>query len=705
MRDVLERAPLGRHVALYCLTLAAACARTSEHAQAVKPPQPAEQLDAATATASEPANSALAADGGSTRGMPLPDAGRAPAAPMPTPDASAPSEAPDERIPPEVRSHADDWPVPNRDYDNTRNAHTRISSDNIPQLREAWRAPVTNNTTAFGYVTSNPLILGNAVYLQDMQSNVYALARDTGKLLWKRSYEQPSFGPNGVAIGWGKLFTTSSDSELVALDLQSGADVWKLAPELGHSEGMDIQPLVYDGQLFAATVPVSQTRGIYEGSAHGMLLAIDAQTGKQRWAFDTIDSPDTWGDPAANGGGGAWYPPLIVPQLGLSFWGTGNPVPWPGSTDKPNGGSRPGPNLYTSSLVALRLDDGTRAWHYQDQPHDLFDWDFQITPVRVRAAAQSGSDMVIGAGKTGAVAALDAGSGKLLWRTKVGKHMNDELREFPAQSITIFPGVLGGVMSALAYADGVLYVPSVDLSMSYDGNLLLPNVTGGSGSISALDVHDGKILWEAKLNGACYGAATLANDLVLTSDENGRVYALARASGEEVWHFDAPGGINAPLVAAGDDLLLSVGLGDAGQVIALRLGASGASAMQTSAPGTASVGPATWSGVYRDVLQGCSAGPTCHAGTLAGQLQLSTSTQAYAALVSVKAMGSSATGTSCSATGLLRVAPRDPDASLLVQKLEAATPACGEHMPPGGMLRKEQLQQLRAWIAAGARND
>ena len=627
-----------------------------------------------------------------------------------TPPVSTAAPASDPRVPPEVTEHARDWPLPNHDYDNTRNADTRIDSHNIAQLREAWRLPLETGTT-FGYMTSNPLIVGDVVYLQDMLSNVYALRRDSGELLWQRRFQQPSFGPNGVAIGWGKLFATANDSTLVALDLQTGADVWKLTPELGQSEGIDIQPLVYDGQLFAASVPVSQTRGVYEGGTHGMLYAIAADTGAQRWAFDTIDSPDAWGDAAANGGGGAWYPPLIVPELGLSFWGTGNPVPWPGTLAQPNGASRPGPNLYTSSVVALQLSDGTLAWHYQDRPHDLFDWDFQSTPLRIRAAALSGGDRLIGTGKTGAVVALDAGTGKLLWRTKVGKHMNDELTEFPQQSLTIYPGVLGGVMSAPAYADGVLYVPSVDLSMSYDGNLLLPNISGGSGTLTAIDVADGTIRWTAPLAGACYGAATLANDLVLTSDEHGRVYALDKLSGKEVWHYDAPGGINAPLVAAGDELLVSVGIGK-GIVICLSLRAtgSGSSPPTAGAAGAAGSAPAsepTFTAVYRDILQGggCNGGPTCHAGSLAGQLELSTPATAYAALVAIRAQGSGGGAMSCNGTGLLRVAPGDPDASLLVQKLEADPPVCGQHMPPGRTLAPEQLAQLRAWIGAGAAND
>lgn len=628
-------------------------------------------------------------------------------------DAAQAEPARDPGVPPEVAMYGMDWPLPNVDYENTRNPKTAIDSQNIGMLREAWRFDLRGNATTFGYFTANALILGDRIYFQDMMSNVYALARKSGELIWSRELSAETFGPNGVAIGWGKLFAAVGDSAVVALDLASGKDVWKYTPPLGRSMGVDIQPIVYGGQLYAATVPVSLTRGIYEGSTHGLLLAIDAETGLQRWSFDTIDSPDIWGDPEVNGGGGAWYPPLIDAQRGLTYWGTGNPVPWPGTADKPHGGSRPGPNLYTSSLVAVGISDGKLAWHYQDKPHDIFDWDFQITPVLVRAAAQSGGDRVIGAGKTGAVVALDAQTGELLWRTKVGRHENDELTEYPAQSITIYPGVLGGVMSALAYAEGVVYTASVDASLNYDGNLLLPEVSG-KGALTAIDVNDGRVLWAAPLRGAGYGSATIANDLVLTADETGRVYAFARASGEEVWHYDAPAGINAPLVIAGDDLLIGVGM-DRGEVIALNLhppdkptGAAGSMAPPTAGSGGADAPPAgepTWTAVYESIVQrGCSGGTTCHSSMLAGQLQMTTPAQAYSALVNVPAMGMGGR-VSCSTTGLQRVAPSYPDDSLLVQKLEAATPVCGQHMPPGGMVEPAQLQQLRAWIAKGAPND
>ena len=619
---------------------------------------------------------------------------------VPGADVAADAAIPlDPGVPPEVASHGDDWPLPNVDYANTRRATTAIDSHNIAMLREAWRFQVHGGATTFGYYTANTLVLGDVVYLQDMMSNIYALSRATGEVRWSRAFNLETFGPNGVAIGWGKLFAAVGDSRIVALELDGGADVWSYTPKLGASMGIDIQPIVYAGQLYAATVPVSTTRGIYGGGTHGLLLALDAESGSVRWCFDRIDSADAWGNAEANGGGGAWYPPLIDPELGLCYWGTGNPVPWPGTVTQPNGGSRPGPNLYTSSVVALGARDGKLAWHYQDRPHDIFDWDFQVTPVLVRADAQSGGDRVIGAGKTGAVVALDAQTGELLWRTKVGKHENDELTAFPAQSITIYPGVLGGVMSALAYADDVVYAASVDASMSYDGNLLLPEISG-TGALTAIDVRDGSVLWSSLLRGAGYASATIANDLVLTADETGRVYAFARATGAELWRYDAPAGINAPLVVAGDQLLIAVGM-DLGVVIALSLqaneppeGAAGASAP----PPTADSIEPTWSAVYQAMVQrGCNGGTTCHSSALAGQLQMTSAAAAYSALVSVPAAGSA-----CSTTGLMRVAPNEPDNSLLVQKLEAAMPICGQHMPPGGTVPAEQLTALRMWIEKGA---
>jgi outer membrane protein assembly factor BamB len=139
----------------------------------------------------------------------------------------------------------------------------------------------------------------------------------------------------------------------------------------------------------------------------------------------------------------------------------------------------------------------------------------------------------------------------------------------------VYPGALGGVLTPIAYARGRLFVPIVDMGTEYTGaGGVLPDLAGGRGALSALDAKTGELIWNVELPAPNYGAATVVNDLVLTSDANGRVYAFAFDDGSEVWHYDAPGGINAPLAVAGDLLLVPVGVGT-GALIALRLPPAG----------------------------------------------------------------------------------------------------------------------------------
>ena len=58
-------------------------------------------------------------------------------------------------------------------------------------------------TGLFRGVTTNPLILDNGVYVQDLNSNVYAIDLEDGEQLWKATYDIEQLGPNGVAVGYG----------------------------------------------------------------------------------------------------------------------------------------------------------------------------------------------------------------------------------------------------------------------------------------------------------------------------------------------------------------------------------------------------------------------------------------------------------------------------------------------------------------------
>ena len=482
-------------------------------------------------------------------------------------------------IPPEVASQDDQWPLPNKDYASTRAAlATKISSKNVEQLAVAWSFKIPGSGM-FGNASTNPLIIDDVVYFQDLASNVFAIELESGEVMWEHLYDKPVGGPNGVAVGYGKVFAPISAARIAALDKSTGEALWASRLKRTKNEAIDIQPSVYGGMVYLGTTTN------YKGNATGMIYALDPETGGVWWSFPTVDScaitstptspcQDIWGNREVNSGGGVWFPPSIDLDRGITYWGIGNPGPWPGTEEFPNGTSRPGPNLYTSSVVALDLESGEMEWYHQIKPHDLFDHDFQLSPILTTTQINGvARDIVIGGGKTGTIAAFDADSGEKLWETKVGIHENDDLAEIPqvisyekpwgepGKPIRVFPGHYGGVETPMAYAGGVVYAPVVNL-----GSWATPvwsetfGFSQGTGELVALRVDNGNVLWSRQFDAMVFGAATVVNDLVFTSTSDGMIYALNRETGEEVWAYQAPAGINAWPAVAGDTIVFPAGV-------------------------------------------------------------------------------------------------------------------------------------------------
>jgi alcohol dehydrogenase (cytochrome c) len=67
------------------------------------------------------------------------------------------------------------------------------------------------------------------------------------------------------------------------------------------------------------------------------------------------------------------------------------------------------------------------------------------------------------------------------------------------------------------------------------------------------------VLWQHKLPSMNFGAATVANDVVFTSDYAGTVYAFDTQTGKTLWTAKAPAGINAFPAVGGDMLLVGAG--------------------------------------------------------------------------------------------------------------------------------------------------
>jgi hypothetical protein len=181
-------------------------------------------------------------------------------------------------------------------------------------------------------------------------------------------------------------------------------------------------------------------------------------------------------------------------------------------------------------------------------------------------------------------------------------------------------------------------------------------------------------------------------------------------------------GTGAPAGAAGIGTIPS-GVGAAGTGTpptaaagtgAAQAGAAGMAIAGTGAAGMAAPmftpGSPTFSAIFEEIIvrTGCNGGPTCHASTAAGQLKMANKADSYTALVGVKAMGVNlvmTTSPNCKDT-LMRVVAGDPNTSLLLKKITSTMPECGGKMPPSGaMLAPDKVEQIRAWIMAGAKND
>ena len=493
--------------------------------------------------------------------------------------------------PPEWTANADSWPAHNYDLANTRaTTQTPINSQTVSRLKVKWRFPF-KGASAFGIFASTPIVIDGTVYLQDLNSNVYALDRSTGKVKWRHAFNRPSIGPNGVAFGNGSLYG-ATDTEAFALDPQTGKVSWSRKLTRNKREGIDMAPQLYDNTVLISTIP-GNTSSFYKGGALGVVWALDAATGKPQWKFDTVsDGAKLWGNPKVNSGGGLWYPPA-VDSHGRVFLSVANPAPLYGTKKFPNGSSRPGPNLYTNSLVALDGQTGKRLWFRQAVRHDVRDYDLQIPAITTTLSIKGvQTEVVLVAGKMGKAYAYRASDGKHLWTRSVGKHQNDTGR-LARNSETIYPGDYGGVETPMALASDRLFVPWNDFSVQatatgISGSLVSQNFSQGRGGFSAFDAASGKVLWQRKLPSMDFGAATVANDVVFTSTYAGTIYAFDTQTGKTLWTKKAPAGINSFPAIDGDTLL--VGAGTPGlsknpkfQLIAYSLAGAGTSQQAASA--------------------------------------------------------------------------------------------------------------------------
>jgi alcohol dehydrogenase (cytochrome c) len=460
-----------------------------------------------------------------------------------------------------VAAPSGSWPYPNADLANTRIAPgSVISSANVSKLQEAWTLELTGKAAAgvedAGSFAANPVVVNGVVYIQDLDANVYAVDLATGKLDWEYPVGIPEAsgpGPDGVAVANGAVYGDSSTA-VFALSAATGKPIWVDSHLLTKGQGkFEIQPQVANGRVYIASA-------YGDGPGGGVLLALDAATGKLLWSFNTLRSPDPSVQAIGVGSGGAWETPLVGTDGSVTF-GIGNPY-----QSLSTAVSHPDAQLYTDSEVNLDAATGALRWYYQAVPNDWYDHDMQDSPI---ATSIDGVPVIIGGGKMGYVYAMNATTGKLIWKTPVGVHDghdNDSLlameHKFTLKvPYTYEPGGLGGVLTDMALANGTVYVATCDLLFKEAEAKLPIGFPDGpaSGEIEALSLATGKVEWDTKVPALPLGAATVSNDLLFTTLYNGELIALDRDTGAIVYRLKLPTTTNAPIAIAGNAVIIPAG--------------------------------------------------------------------------------------------------------------------------------------------------
>ena len=209
--------------------------------------------------------------------------------------------------PPEASDFKDEWPTPNGDLANRRVASSEIDSSNVDQLGVAWTVPIKGGGT-FGNYASTPIVADGVVYTQDLTSNVKAIDLETGDIKWSKDYNSPTVGPNGVTIGYDKIYGATSDFAF-ALDKDTGDEVWRSQKLTRNAnEGIDMAPARVRRHASTSRPCPGNTKSFYKGNGAGVLWALDADTGKEKLevldrAGGSLETPSTRRSTAAAASG------------------------------------------------------------------------------------------------------------------------------------------------------------------------------------------------------------------------------------------------------------------------------------------------------------------------------------------------------------------------------------------------------------------
>jgi alcohol dehydrogenase (cytochrome c) len=466
----------------------------------------------------------------------------------------------------------------------------QITADNVKDLVPVWSY---STGVAEGH-QSPPMVNDGMMFVSTPQNQVIALDAKSGTEIWRYVRKIPDdlsqLHPTnrGVALYGDKVYMATVDAGVVALDAKTGKVVWDV--KVGDYKDGYYSTL----SLLAANGKIVTGVSGGEYGIRGYVTALDSETGAEAWKAYTIPGPgeaghDTWkGDSWKTGGGSVWMQGNYDADTGIIYIGTGNGGPWMPDT-------RPGDNLYATSVIAVDIDTGKIKGHHQYHWNDAWDWDEVSAPLLMDVKRDGKSFKgLVHAGRNGYLWTLERTAKGPINFVKADKFVRQDVfksidpktgrpsyveAKVPGTNKKAFfcPSLWGGKdwpPEAYSPDTGLIYIPSHEnLCSEYSGVPMEPREAGELwigvpidvilsslrfhpsvdtskpvpiGKLQAWDMNAGKMVWSHSFNDTPFWGPILSTsgNLLFTGGTNDRKFhAFNATTGKKLWEYPTNSGI------------------------------------------------------------------------------------------------------------------------------------------------------------------
>ncbi|MFT5133760.1 MAG: polyvinyl alcohol dehydrogenase (cytochrome) [Gammaproteobacteria bacterium] len=422
---------------------------------------------------------------------------------------------------------------------------SQLNKNDLSKLKLKWVFAYPNMTRA----RSHPTLVGGGIIVGSQDGSVYFLDEDSGCVRWV--FRSSAEVRSGITVSnWEGDEKTAEPpvayfadliARVYAVNLETGELLWVKKIDDHPTATTTAQPVLYKGVVYQPVSSLEEAAAAEPSysccSFRGSLVALDAQTGEQKWKSYTI--PETpvqvgvtsIGTPIfAPSGAPIWNSPVIDEKRDLIYMGTG--------------GNYSSPSQDTSdALLAMDRQSGEIKWKRQTTKGDA--WNvacFPFLPSQSNCPVENGPDVdfaaamvhvidgdkeiLVGAQKSGDVYGIDPTSTEIVWHQKPGRGGNQ-----------------GGINFGLAAEGSTVFVPVAD----YDDDMM--PIEDARPGLFAFNAFSGEQLWYSPTKNSCgdrehcdpgiSAPVTAIPGIVFAGHLDAWLRAYDSKTGEVLWDYDS----------------------------------------------------------------------------------------------------------------------------------------------------------------------